>query len=453
MKQSITETLAAFLAGIEAKDLPPETTGKLRDCLIDYLGAVWFAANDPLGAQYRELAAAMSPGTYPVIGGGSCTEPFAAFANAALGHVREVDDLQRGSTMHVGITVFPVLFALAEAEGFDSNRWTAAAASGYEAGIRIGQTFGREHYARFHTTGTAGTFAAAAAAARYLGLSAEATADALGHAGTQAAGLWQFLSDGALGTKPLHPGKAALNGLLAARLAQKGIAGARHIIEGEKGMAGYAAPHADLSAITRDMGKPYMVDSMCFKNYPCCGQTHSMLDALRMLMEENKLTGKDIVKVEARVYQQALDLTSNPDPKSLGEARFSLPFCMGVVLKKGSLGFNDINEDILKDEAVRRESRKVQMVFDAEVDKLFPKARPCRIIITTTNGQNFGKTNLYRRGDPELPMRLEDVEAKFRSVTEGILSGSAQEAILTWAESLEEQTDIPKVLYSGHIGA
>ena len=449
MKQSITETLASFLAGIEAQNLPSNTVDKLRDCLIDYLGAVWFAKTDPLGAQYRELATTMSPGKHPIIGGGACTEPFAAFANAALGHVREVDDLHRGSTMHVGITVFPVLFALAFTEGFDSKRWIASAASGYEAGIRVGQTFGREHYARFHTTATAGTFAAAAAAARYLGLSAEATADALGHAGTQAAGLWQFLSDGALGTKPLHPGKAALNGLIAARLAQKGIAGARHIIEGEKGLAGFAAPTADLSAITSDMGDPYMVDSICFKNYPCCGQTHSMLDALRMLMLEHGLTGRDIAMVEARVYQQALDLTSNPDPQTLGEARFSLPFCMGIVLEKGYLGFNDINDDALRDKAVRLQSRKVRMVFDAEVDKLFPKTRPCRIIITTTNGQIFEKTNLYRRGDPEFPMQLKDVEAKFLSVTDGILCENAQRAILNWAENLKDQTKLPCVVYSG----
>ncbi len=449
MTLSITGQLADFLAGIDAKTLPPVTVNKLRDCLIDYLGAAWFASTDPLGRTYRELAAALGPGEHPIIGGGSCSEAFAAFANAALGHVREVDDLHRGSTMHVGITVFPVLFALAVTEGFDSRRWIAAAASGYEAGIRIGQTFGREHYARFHTTGTAGTFAAAAAAARYLELSAQATADALGHAGTQAAGLWQFLSDGALGTKPLHPGKAALNGLLAARLAEKGVAGARRILEGEKGLVGFAAPNADLSVITRDLGSPFMADKICFKNYPCCGQTHSMLDALRMLMDEHGLTGRDIVRVEARVYQQALDLTSNPDPRTLSEARFSLPFCMGILLTKGSLGFNDINEAMLTNEDVRRESCKVHMVFDAGVDKLFPRTRPCRIIITTTAGDTFEMTNLYRRGDPELPMQLPDMEAKFASVTDGILNREAQVAILDWAEHLNIQTAVPDVLYSG----
>ncbi len=449
MKQTITEQLACFLVGIEAQKLPQSTTQKVRDCLIDYLGATWFATGDPLGVQYRELATALSSGAIPLIGGGACSEPFAAFANAALGHVREVDDLHRGSTMHVGITVFPVLFALAATEGFDSSRWTAAAVSGYEAGIRIGQTFGREHYARFHTTGTAGAFAAAAAAARYLGLSADQTADALGHAGTQAAGLWQFLCDGALGTKPLHPGKAALNGLLAARLAQKGVAGARRILEGEKGLAGFSAPHAVLSDITRDMGNPYMIESICFKNYPCCGQTHSMLDALLMLMREHALTGKDIVKVEARVYQQALDLTSNPDPGTLGEARFSLPFCMGIMLAKGHLGFNDLSEEVLKDETVRTESRKVHMTFDPEIDKLFPQTRPCRIIIRTKDNNTFEKTNLFRRGDPELPMTLEDVETKFKSVTDGILSRRDQEEILSWAKSLKDQTSIPNVIYSG----
>ncbi len=445
---SITQKLADYLFKIKYEELPHDIILKTKMCLVDFLCAEWAAKEDKLSATYRTLAVSLGGAdSYKIFGGNTTSLGFAAFANGSIAHIKEVDDLQRKSTMHVGITVFPALLALAEKNGLDGKRFIEATVAGYEAAIRVGETLGREHYAIFHTTGTAGTFGAAAAAAKYLGLTSEETADALGHAGTQAAGLWQFLADGAVATKPAHAGKAAMNGLIAAFMAKDGIKGAQHILEGEKGFGRIGAPGKSMESIAENLDNNYRISEICFKCYPCCGQTHSMLDALRDLMSENSLTKEDISKVLVHAYKQAIALCSNKDPKTLNEARFSLPLCLGCVLSRGNLNFADMEEQILKDEDIRAESQKVEIIFDEEVDKLFPATRPCIIELTLADGRVLSKKNLYRRGDPEKPLRPAELSSKFRSLTADVLTLEHQAMIENWAYSIEDEEKVPEFIY------
>jgi 2-methylcitrate dehydratase PrpD len=159
---------------------------------------------------------------------------FAAMVNAASAHMVEQDDVHNGSVFHPAAVVFPPAIATAQALGRSGRELLAACVAGYEVGIRVGEVLGRSHYKIFHTTGTAGTLAAAAAVGRLLNLTEEQMLDAFGSAGTQAAGLWEFLRDAA-DSKQLHTAKAAANGLTAAYLAQDGFTGARAIMEGAQG--------------------------------------------------------------------------------------------------------------------------------------------------------------------------------------------------------------------------
>ncbi len=129
-----------------------------------------------------------------------------------------------------------------------------AVALGYEAALRIGEAVNPSHYRYWHPTGTAATFGAAAAAGRISVSTAAQMLDALGSAGTQAAGLWEFNADGAM-SKHLHPGKAAFNGMLAADLARKGFTGATRILEGDAGSFGRRAAAYDASRITDGLGE------------------------------------------------------------------------------------------------------------------------------------------------------------------------------------------------------
>ena len=178
----------------------------------------------------------MGPATGPseVLISRRTTSPlFAALVNAAASHLAEQDDVHNGSVLHPGTVVFPPALAVAQSLGSSGRDLLTAAVAGYEVGIRVGEFLGRSHYKVFHTTGTAGTIAAAAATGNLLRLTTDQMLNAFGSAGTQAAGLWEFLRDAA-DSKQLHAAKAAADGLLSAYLAQHGFTGANRIFDGNR---------------------------------------------------------------------------------------------------------------------------------------------------------------------------------------------------------------------------
>ena len=168
--------------------------------------------------------------------------------------------------------VFPAVVAAAQTEGAGGRDVIVAAIAGYEVGIRIGEFLGRSHYKTFHTTGTAGTVAAAAAVARVLELDADRTQHAMGSAGTQAAGLWEFLRDAA-DSKQLHTAKAAADGLLAAYLARDGVTGARRILEGKQGMAAGMSTTPTVSKLIDRLGTRWATIETSFKWHASCRHT------------------------------------------------------------------------------------------------------------------------------------------------------------------------------------
>ena len=223
-----TAVLAEFASGLTWERIPVAVRDRAVDLLVDWFGsALAGKAGQPVRAMER-VARRMGPGSGPaevLISRRRTTPLFAAMVNAASSHFVEQDDLHNNSVLHPGCVVFPAALAAAQDVDSSGRELLTAAVAGYEVGIRVGEFLGRSHYRIFHTTGTAGTLAAAAAVGRLLRLTPQQMGDALGSAGTQAAGLWQFLRDGA-DSKQLHAGKAASNGLLAAYLAREGLSGA-----------------------------------------------------------------------------------------------------------------------------------------------------------------------------------------------------------------------------------
>ena len=197
---------------------------------------------------------------------------FAAMVNAASSHVAEQDDVHNGSVFHPGAVVFSPVVAVAQANGASGRRLLTAAVAGYETGIRVGEFLGRSHYKVFHTTGTAGTIAAAAAVGNLLGLDAVTMLHAFGSAGTQAAGLWEFLRDAA-DSKQLHTAKAAADGLMSAYLAAEGFTGAKRILEGAQGMAAGMSRDADPAKLTDRLGDRWALTETSFKYHASCRHT------------------------------------------------------------------------------------------------------------------------------------------------------------------------------------
>ena len=251
--QDYSKELARFAANLQIGDIPNDVILRAEDLLVDWFGSAIAGKNSRPVETITQFAQKMGGfdashvGPSEILISRTTSSPFlAAMANAAASHVAEQDDVHNGSVFHPATVVFPPALACAQALGACGDDLIVAAVAGYEVGIRVGEFLGRSHYKVFHTTGTAGTLAAAATVGRLLKLSPEQMLHAFGSAGTQSAGLWEFLRDAA-DSKQLHTAHAAATGLMSAHLAQAGFTGAQHILEGKQGLAAGMSSDADPS--------------------------------------------------------------------------------------------------------------------------------------------------------------------------------------------------------------
>ncbi|SHN57662.1 MmgE/PrpD family protein [Desulfovibrio litoralis] len=437
-QHSAAVSLAEWVCNLKLDDVSEQVEEKTRSCILDWLGSAYSGSIHPTAQLYINLAKDMGGlGKEAIIGKEeTCSLPMSIFVNGAFGHISETDDGHRASIMHPGSVVVPVALGLAHLAKNPGKALMEGVIAGYEVAIRVGEALGPGHYAKWHTTATAGVFGAAATAAKMLELSKEQVVSALGIAGTQAAGLWQFLDDGCLNAKPFHPAKACFDGYMSAIAAKNGLSGAWRIFEGKKGLLSALASPPLPEYLTAKLGEGFKIMEANFKAYPTCGQTHSMIDALDRLCLEHQLTPKSVKSISARVYERAMQVAGNLDPKSLEEAKFSIPFCMAYRLVHGAIPFSGLDEHSVSDAEVRAVMKKISIVVDPEMSAGFPAARPCVVEITCNDERLLSCRNLYRKGDPESPMSFEQVAAKFRDLTQVVLSPPVAEKIIQVSRTL-----------------
>ncbi len=398
-----TETLAAFLAGLRFERLPAEVIEITKDLFLDWVASA-LAGRSARPVQILErFAGLMGPGDGPceILVSRRRTSPlFAALVNGAASHVVEQDDVHNGAVFHPATVVFPAVLAAAQASGASGRAALAAAVVGYEAGVRVGAFLGRSHYRVFHTTGTAGTLAAAAGAAHVLGADAQTMLHALGSAGTQAAGLWEFLRDAA-DSKQLHAAKAAADGLLAAYIARDGFTGARRILEGEQGMAAGMSSDADVSRLTSGLGERWAALETSFKYHASCRHTHPAADALLQAMQAHQLTAGQINRVRAHVHQAAIDVLGPVrDPQTVHQAKFSMGFVLALIALYGRAGVTDFTDEALRDPAIRAFLDRVEMALDSEIDGAYPQRWIGLVEVETVDGRRIISRVDVPKGDP-----------------------------------------------------
>ena len=239
--------------------------------------------------------------------------------------------------------------------------------------------------------------------ARILKLDFEKTLWAFGTAGTQAAGLWQYLRE-ATHSKQVHTGKACFNGLISAYTARDGLTGPKDILGGVKGMAASMAGEVFPTALDEDLGKRYTVMETSFKWHASCRHTHPSVDGLLELMEKNNLKREDIAKVKCGVYQATLDILNPGIPESVHHSKFSMGYVLGVAAKFGHAAINDFNENTLKQSDILDFIDKVEMYLDKEVDDAFPRDWMARVKITTKDGKTYEKLVESPKGDPDFTL-------------------------------------------------
>lgn len=445
-KTGTTRELASFFSNLEFEDIPEAVVERAKEFFLDWAACAFAGRGAAPVVALEGFAEAMGPkdGSSEVLVSGGRTSPFfAALVNAASSHVVEQDDVHNGSVFHPATVVFPAALAAAQETGASGKEFLAASVAGYEAGVRVGEFLGRSHYEVFHTTGTAGTVASAIAVSRILKLNGEATLHALGSAGTQAAGLWEFLRDGA-DSKQLHAAKAASDGLLSAYLARDGFTGARKILEGEQGMAAGMSTDADTARLVDGLEDRWAVLETSFKFHASCRHTHPAADALLKAIEEYDLKPGEIVKVRARVHRAAIDVLGPvTDPRTAHQAKFSMGFVLALAALRGRVGIDDFDEETLKDPELRRFHDRVEMVADEEVDGAYPRRWIGSVEVETADGRSLRSRVEVPKGDPGNTLNRRELEEKVHRLA--AYTGAGVEGVnglIHRARGLESESDV-----------
>ncbi len=423
MAKTISERLAQFITGITIEKLPTDVVELARLSFLDWLGSAIAGGTTRPTSMFVQVAQGLGgkPQATVIPDGSKTSCHLAALVNAASTHVLEMDDLHKPSVLHPAAPVIPAALAVAERDGISGGELVSAIVAGYEVAIRAGEAVGPSHYHFWHTTSTCGVLGAAAAVGRLLHLTPEQIVWALGNAGTQSAGLWQFLSEGAM-SKHLHPAKAAADGLLAALLAQQGLTGASQIFEGEKGLGRATSTTPDLARLTKDLGDgPLRILENSFKAHAACYHIHSTIDAALNLKTRFNLTPSEIRKVTVRLYSTALDLLEKVDPISPHAAKFSVPYCIAAALLKGRVGLDDFTEEDIKDRTVRQLMSAVELQYDPHLDQVYPDRWPAIVTIEMSSGKRHETRVDYPKGDPKNPITREELIQKFHGLTGRIL--------------------------------
>ena len=449
-----TQELAAFAAKLQYGDLSEATVHAAKQCFLDWL------ANAVRGSQslstklieevlVREKCVAEDATVFTA-------EPYrtsamqAALVNGMASHSLDYDDLHNASIIHLATVVMPAALAVAERDHLSGRELVAAIVAGYEVGARVGETVNPRSYYFWHTTGTAGTFGAAAAAGRLLGLDETQMVACLGTAGTQAAGLWEFLVDGAM-SKTLHAGKAAMHGILAADLSRAGFTAAKRILEGDKGFCKAMDPQCDLGKLTAGLGAGYKIDDNSFKPYACCKHCHPAINAMLDLCAEHALEASRIASIAVETNDTAECLVNNPQPQTPYGHKFSLHYCLAAAARYGQVGLDEFTEEKIADAEAQRLMQTVRVSVSEALQKEFlqnPEKWSVKLSIETKDGAFYSKFIPYPKGDPQNPVSYEESEEKFRAMTRPVYDEARIEALLRTVRTLETIENIGTAFFA-----
>lgn len=440
---TLTERLSEFVAGLAFEDLPGELISKAKLFFLDWLGSAYGGAEAAPTRIVLDLASSAGGVSEATLLPGRSKGPalMAALVNGVASHVIEMDDLHRPSVLHPGTSILPAVLAAAEKEGCSGAQFLTGLVAGFETGIRVAVGVGSSHYRFWHTTGTCGTFGAAAGAGKLLGLDHRHLTWALGSAGTQAAGLWQFLNEGAM-SKQLHAGKSAMNGLLAALIAQKGFTGAKGILEGEKGFFRATSHDFNETKVLEDLGGEYRCGENSLKYYASCGHTHSAIEAVLKALGDREVGTETIERIHVDTYQAALDLLGGVRATDPYQAKFCIPFCVATAVKHRKAGLSDFADERLNDPDLLSLMRKTTVTARKELSDMYPYKWPSQVEIRLSNGEKLSGYVEFPKGDPENPLREEECIDKFKELSAPVLSLGEAEQMISQVLSLEELNDV-----------
>ena len=444
-----TRKIAAFVAGLTYDRIPSEVRERIKLLILDSLGCAIYGADLEWCRILRGTLTALDQTRTTSVWGTDArlSSVHAALANGTQVQSFELDDVHRQGVLHVGAVTLPALFAATESHAALSGRdLLTAAVAGYEIGPRVGLCMGPAHIGQgWHSGATVGVFSAAAGAARALGLGADATVHALGIAGTQSSGLMaaQF---GAM-VKRMHAGRAAQSGLYAALLARDGFTGIVDVFEAPYG--GFCTTFSrsqdrfDLAALSSGLGERFETMRIALKFYACVGSNHTTLDAIRDIRKRRPFALDDIEAIVVHASQVTVDHAGWAyEPSGLTAAQLNLAFCVATLLIEGDAFVDQFTPDCAADPARLALAAKVKVVHDPAITALGAAFRhQVRVEVHLRDGTVERETREAPRGNEQSFASADDIIAKFRKLTRGVIDGAPQHALIDAVMRLDELPD------------
>ncbi|WP_342362823.1 MmgE/PrpD family protein [Terrarubrum flagellatum] len=424
-KAHLTRYVADFICAAKLSDLPSDVVALGKKSILDGIGLALSGSVAKSGELVRRHLGSLGLGAGPatVIGSNMKVAPrFAAFANGVGVHADDYDDTQLavakdrvyGLLTHPTAPALPAAIAMGEALGRDGRSVMLAYHLGVEVECKIAEAINPRHYQTgFHATATCGTFAAAAASANLMGLNAEQTARALSLAGSQSAGLRENF--GTM-TKPFHAGRSSESGVAAAQFAEIGWTATDKILEAPRGFFSAAGGGYDANAIAGKLGAPWTFASpgVSIKPHPSGSLTHPGMTEMLRLIKANDIKAQDVAKVRVGTNKNMPNALIHHRPKNELQAKFSMEFCMAILLLRGRAGLHEFTDEVVLEPDVQMMIEKVDFVVDQVAEAAGYDKMTTIIDIDMKDGRRISGRADFGKGSPTEPMSYDEVAEKFR---------------------------------------
>lgn len=458
MVKYITKVLADYITNLRYENLPKPVIERAKACLIDWLGVTIAGSRSPEAKiVYHTIKNLESKEEASVILYNTrASAIYAALTNGTMSHSYDFDDVLLDSTVHPGCVIVTTALAVGECCGSSGKQIINAIVVGYDVigrvGMAVNRTPPKAHAGQgFHPTATCGVFGAAATAASLMGLNNREIENAMGIAGSFAAGLMQCVQDGSM-TKRIHPGKASSEGILSALLAKNGLTGPQEVFEGRDGFIRAYTTCGDASILTNELGNDFYVLKDAFKYYPCCGCIHAALDAIFDIKKDYGIKPEEIVEIKAYSPTSSQYIVGEPlsikhNPRTTLEAQMSLPYCLAVAICDGEVTLKQFTKQKIKNPDIIALTQKVITAASSELDSIFSSdIWPAKVIILTKKGQTIEKKINRPRGHPKRPLKSQEFRYKFESLVNGKISNKTREIVLNMLWNLEQVKTISEVV-------
>jgi 2-methylcitrate dehydratase PrpD len=421
----VTRTLARFIVGHRREEVPEKVWHEAARSFLNWVGcAVGGSRHETVERALAALSEFSGPREATVPGRGERLDiMLAALMNGITSHTFDFDDTHLRTVIHPSGPVASAILALAERQPVIGADFLHAFILGVEAECRIGNAVYPSHYdVGWHITGTAGVFGAAAAAGRLLGLTEQQMTWALGLAATQSSGLREMF--GTM-TKPFHPGNAARNGLLSALLAKANFTSSSQGIEAPRGFAHVLATQRDFSQITGRLGETWEIALNTYKPFACGIVIHPAIDGCIQLRNEHRLTANQIDSVALKVHPLVLELTGKKTPQAGLEGKFSVYHSVAAAIIHGAAGEEQYSDAAVRDPALIALRDRVTAMIEKGMHE-----DQVHVTIRLKDGRTLEKFIEHAVGSIDRPMTDAQLEAKFRGLTAGILTGAETDRLL-----------------------